>query len=994
MGEANLPSFSNYRLQWCFKQLGEEGFQTFKDLLKEKASELAACSFPWIEVGNANVEHLAYLLHEHCRGPLVWKISISIFEEMDLPALSQKARDDMERGDEWHYKGHVITKFAMMSDAHHDFKTLASDCLQMQMLFGAFTPDQWGFRPRTVVVHGESGVGKSALARRILLHWARGELYPGMFSYVFFLHAGEVQSRRESSFMELISGEWPDSPAPVMDILSQPERLLFVVDGFDDLDVAFKEDDDTHLCDDWAERRPVSVLMRSLLKKVLLPEASLIVTIRDVGVENLQAVVTSPRYLLVEGMSMERRTQLFLEHMKNEHQKIRVLHSVVDNHQLFGKCQVPVMWSLICQALQMQEAAGNSLPHACQILTGLYVTFVAHQLTPRDAFRRYLSLEERAVLKALCQMAAEGVWGTKFVFYGDDLRVYGLTESELSALFHMNILLPDDPGERCYTFPHPSLQEFCAALYYILEGLEKEWEPHPLFMENIKTLIELKQISSNAHLLQVKRFLFGLMNKKVVSVLENLLGCAIPPVVKRALLHWIYLLGQQANNTTPLDFLDSFYCLFETQDEEFVHLALNSFQEVWLLINRPMDLLVSSYCLQRCQYLWKIQMDVREIFSEDEVTEAWPMIPQGLQIKVPVENWWENLCLVLSTHPNLQQLDLSGSILNEWAMRTLCIKLRQPTCKIQNLMLDHCGLTHTCCLAISQILVTATRLKSLSLTGNKVTHQGTMPLCDALKVSQCTLKKLILGNCGLTAADCQDLASALISNQRLTHLYLSANNLGSEGMNLLCRALKLFSCALRRLILNECNLDVIGCGFLALAFMGNQHLTHLSLSMNPLGDDGMILLCEAMIEPSCHLRDLELVKCHLTAVSCKKLCYVITKSKHLRSLDLAANTLGDSGMAALCEGLKQRQGSLRRLGNQSLTSINLMRNNFSPGGIMKLCPAFAHPNSNLQIIGLWKWQYPAQVRKLLEEVQLRKPQVVIGDGWYAFDEEDRYWWKN
>lgn len=57
-----------------------------------------------------------------------------------------------------------------------------------------------------------------------------------------------------------------------------------------------------------------------------------------------------------------------------------------------------------------------------------------------------------------------------------------------------------------------------------------------------------------------------------------------------------------------------------------------------------------------------------------------------------------------------------------------------------------------------------------------------------------------LGDCGLTAAGCQDLASALISNQRLTHLYLSTNNLGSEGVNLLCRALKLFSCALRRLM--------------------------------------------------------------------------------------------------------------------------------------------------------------------------------------------------
>lgn len=57
-----------------------------------------------------------------------------------------------------------------------------------------------------------------------------------------------------------------------------------------------------------------------------------------------------------------------------------------------------------------------------------------------------------------------------------------------------------------------------------------------------------------------------------------------------------------------------------------------------------------------------------------------------------------------------------------------------------------------------------------------------------------------LGNCGLTAADCRDLASALISNQSLTHLCLSSNSLGREGVNLLCRAIKLPSCGLQRLM--------------------------------------------------------------------------------------------------------------------------------------------------------------------------------------------------
>lgn len=43
---------------------------------------------------------------------------------------------------------------------------------------------------------------------------------------------------------------------------------------------------------------------------------------------------------------------------------------------------------------------------------------------------------------------------------------------------------------------------------------------------------------------------------------------------------------------------------------------------------------------------------------------------------------------------------------------------------------------------------------------------------------------------------------------------------------------------------------------------------------------------------------------------------------------------------------------------------------------------------------LWKWQYPAQMRRLLEELQRLKPQMVIGDHWYSFAEDDRYWWKN
>nr|XP_006993623.1 NACHT, LRR and PYD domains-containing protein 5 [Peromyscus maniculatus bairdii] len=879
----------------------------------------------------------------------------------------------------------------------------------MRVLLEALKSQQKTFSPHTVILHGRQGVGKSALARSIILGWAQGKLYQDV-SYAFFFSVREIKWREKSSLAQLISREWPDSRAPMTEIVSKPERLLFVMDGFDDLGSALLLDD-MRLPEGLEDEQPTYILLYSLLTKALLPESFLVITTRDTGLEKLKSMVVSPLYIFVEGLSATRRAELVLQNISDNHKSHQVVHSVIDNHQLFDQCQVPPICSLVCEALQLQEKLGEKPPPVCQTFTSLYATLVFYQLTPRDPSRSCLNPEERVTLIGLCRMAAEGVWSMRSVFYWTDLHTHGLRESEISALFHMNILLRVDHGaEWYYVFFHLSLQDFCAALYFVLEGLEK-WEQPSSITKNPRSL---RRTDFNTHLLGMKRFLFGLMNKDTMATLEVLLGCSVLPTVRQTLQDWVLELGQRVSATSPMDVLDAFHYLFESRDEEFVCGALNSFQEVYLLVNQKMDLMVSSYCLQHCQNLKTLRLDIRDIFSVNKNTDLCPFVPPGTQNRPLILEWWEKFCCVLGTHKNLRQLDLGNSVLNEWAMKTLCLKLRTRTCNVQTLTFKGAEVT----LGLKYLWVTLIsnrKLKYLNL-GNTLLKDDDIKLaCEALKHWKCSLETLRLDSCELTSACYLEISKLLLSTTSLKSLSLARNKVVDKSMRSLCEALSSSQCSLQKLILNQCGLKGDAYGFLALMLINNKKLTHLSLTMNPMEDDGVKLLCEALREPTCHLQELELVGCQLTEDCCEDLACVITANKQLTSLDLGNNALGDVGVMALCKGLRHEDSSLKRLGleacgltseccealslalssNQLLTSLNLVKNDFSTSGMLKLCSAFLHSTSKLRVIGLWKQQYYAQVRRQLEELQFTKPQMVIDGDWYSFDDDDdRNWWKN
>ena len=64
-------------------------------------------------------------------------------------------------------------------------------------------------------------------------------------------------------------------------------------------------------------------------------------------------------------------------------------------------------------------------------------------------------------------------------------------------------------------------------------------------------------------------------------------------------------------------------------------------------------------------------MAIRDLFSVGNTLELCPVgALQETQGKPLLTEWWENVCSVLSTDPDLKELDLGNSILNKWAMKT------------------------------------------------------------------------------------------------------------------------------------------------------------------------------------------------------------------------------------------------------------------------------------------------------------------------------------
>ncbi|XP_078504492.1 NACHT, LRR and PYD domains-containing protein 3-like [Lissotriton helveticus] len=454
-----------------------------------------------------------------------------------------------------------------------------------------FASAEDGHRPRTIVLQGPAGIGKTMTAQKLMLDWALGKLYRGLFDYMFYLSCREInQVTSNKSVFDLISARCPDRTVPMSVLLADPSKILFILDGFDELKYSLDLQEDQH-CSDPCQKNPVEVTLSNLLTRNILPRCTLIITTRLAALERLRQCIKVKVHLCAEiiGFKKEDRKSYFKGFFGNDEQASRALALVKDNDTLYTMCFLPIVCWIVCTVMKQQMDRGQDITNSSKTTTSVYLFLLSTLL--RDHSAASAETMQRS-LKKLCSLALNGIFEQKILFDEEDLQQFGLEVSDIQSLFlNQTIFQQDIDVYSAYSFIHLSFQEFFAALFYILDVDVGSLNPQ----RELKHLLKEYSEQTKGHLMLTVRFLFGLINKDQLCHVEEKLWCKTSPSTRADLVAWI----QEPKEESLL--LDVFHCLHETQDGDIISRAMDNIQNINLSEYSMIDCKALSFCLKHCQ---------------------------------------------------------------------------------------------------------------------------------------------------------------------------------------------------------------------------------------------------------------------------------------------------------------------------------------------------------------------------------------------------------
>ncbi|XP_051769411.1 NACHT, LRR and PYD domains-containing protein 1 homolog [Ctenopharyngodon idella] len=518
------------------------------------------------------------------------------------PVIIQRSKEQNEK----YYHEHV--RSAQASETKTSSQLLSNDKNHSIKIDQLFSPDSDGNTPKTVILSGDSGRGKSFTLQKIMLDWASGELYSENFAVVFLLRCEELKCISDvKSLIELLSCSSSFTSDQISQILElTPEKVLILIDELVEYESCSLINFIPHT--NPSKRAPPMVILGLLLKGVLLPESFMLVTMRSIAADTVMNLLKGPlRFTEIVGFSERGVQEYFHKFFQDEQLFKNTYESVKTNESLLTSCSVPLLCWMVCFCLKKYSTDSQVMVKKLKTTTSIYVHFVSALLEHHGQSKYVLT-----TLRNLGQLAQRGIQNQQVFFDEKDVAETGLVATKCLFLYKDYVNGKEKP-EPVFKFMHFSFQWFFAALWVLLDEEESWWKVSELLNLMGSAIVECLSLERRSNPIpSVLLFFYGLLNEEVISSLFKKIKLTVSHTIKLRKRKLKKTLKQRILTMTTWHGCELYvlHCLYELQNVGFERKVLeaHSFMDLSNISLRSTDCWVLLYCLQCCPHIRELNL--------------------------------------------------------------------------------------------------------------------------------------------------------------------------------------------------------------------------------------------------------------------------------------------------------------------------------------------------------------------------------------------------